>query len=162
MTVFFISDLHLRHDKPFIWKERGYSNIEEHDHDLKLKWHDTISKRDVIYVLGDVAWNKEALKDFGTWRGIKYLVRGNHDRLSTHVYLNHFNQILGTIKYEAKHDSKREKFWISHVPIHPQELFGIRNIHGHLHATELDDDRYINVGVDKCNGTPIPIEEIME
>ena len=56
-----------------------------------------------------------------------------------------------------------KNFWISHCPIHQQEIRGrIANIHGHLHNAILDDIRYYDVGLDKNNFKFIAWEEIKE
>lgn len=54
-----------------------------------------------------------------------------------------------------------KNFWISHCPVHYQELRGrVGNIHGHLHFAELDDPRYFDVGLDKNNFKFVDFEDI--
>ncbi len=57
--------------------------------------------------------------------------------------------------------------WLSHAPIHPMELRGKKNIHGHCHpylmtkevyGETVVDDRYINVCVEYVGYTPIKWE----
>ena len=64
-------------------------------------------------------------------------------------------------------------FWLSHAPIHPNELRGRKNIHGHVHneavtyydeifEIEAPDPNYINVCCDVTDYKPISLEEIRE
>ena len=58
--------------------------------------------------------------------------------------------------------------WLSHAPIHPAELRGKINIHGHVHyANVLDetgklDNRYFNVSLENTGGCPIALNVIKE
>jgi calcineurin-like phosphoesterase family protein len=102
------------------------------------KWNDTIRKRDVVYVMGDAAFTQEGLSSIGTLSGRKILIRGNHDMLPTEDYLSVFSEIYGAFMYKG--------LWLTHIPIHPQELFGRTNVHGHCH-------RGGPTGVHQCGST---------
>ena len=52
---YFTSDLHIGHDKSFIWQARGFNSIEEHDTQILLRWNATVSPEDTVYILGDLA-----------------------------------------------------------------------------------------------------------
>ena len=41
-NIWITSDTHFGHDKDFIWKERGYCSIQEHDEDLIKKWNEHV------------------------------------------------------------------------------------------------------------------------
>ena len=139
MTVFFCSDLHFGHKN--IQKFRPWVESEEHHRNLiKSEWQDTVSKQDVVYVLGDACFSRETLEDFNLLPGRKILVRGNHDVLDTSEYLKTFENVYGLLKYK--------EFWLSHAPIHPQELRGKVNLHGHVHYASIPDRRYLNCCVE--------------
>lgn len=121
--VFFIGDLHFGHEN--IHKFRPFVNEYDHRHHLIETWNGTVKKRDIVYVLGDAAFTSEGLDSIGELSGRKVLVRGNHDLLPTEAYLEHFEQVWGLYKYKG--------LWLSHAPIHPQELYGRSNVHGHCH-----------------------------
>ena len=108
---------------------RGFSTVVEHDHSIVTTLGAQCNKRTVLWVLGDVAMSQEHVLLLRDIPGRKILVRGNHDIYPTSVYLMAgFEQIYGIIKY--KH------FWVTHCPIHPQELYKRdANIHGHIHYT---------------------------
>ncbi len=138
-NVWFTSDLHFGHKN--IQKFRLEVQSEE-DNRYKIidDWLNCVTKRDIVYILGDAAFTMDTVSDFGKLPGLKMLVRGNHDNLDTQVYLKYFKSVEGLLKYK--------EFWLSHAPIHPEELRGKLNLHGHVHYKSIQDLRYINVSVE--------------
>ena len=52
--IYFTSDLHLDHNKDFIYKERGFDNIGSHDIAILKNWNSVVTPDDIVYVLGDL------------------------------------------------------------------------------------------------------------
>lgn len=154
--IYYIADLHFGHANilSFSPEYRGGSNIDEHDEWLIQQWNSVVRKRDSVYVLGDVAFSREGLAKCGRLAGDKKLIMGNHDKYPAASYLDYFRGLSGVMKHRG--------FWLSHAPIHPEELRGIRNIHGHVHSKTIDDHRYINVSVEAVGGLPLCLDEILE
>lgn len=154
--VFFISDLHFNHLNMAL--KRGFNNIEDHDNLIIQNWNNTITKQDVVYILGDLTLEKTDLSIIKKLNGNKNLILGNHDCASISEYLKYFNKVFGIKKYKG--------YWLSHCPIHPSELRGKKNIHGHIHDLNITlddetlDDRYINVSCEQINYTPILFEKL--
>lgn len=139
MSVWFCSDLHFGHKN--IHNYRKFTNSEAHNRQMiKDDWNVLVSKRDDVYVLGDAVFTMETIKDIHELPGRKFLVRGNHDTLDTSAYLKVFAQVYGLLKYK--------EFWLSHAPIHPQELRGRINLHGHVHYNSVKDSNYFNCCVE--------------
>ena len=135
MSVYFTSDLHFGHVN--IHKFRPNFTSDQHHQEAVVKeWQSKITKRDVVYVLGDAAFTMEGINTFANLPGRKYLIRGNHDLCDTSAYLKVFDEVYGLIKYK--------EFWLSHAPIHPDELRNKVNLHGHVHFSTLKDTRYFN------------------
>lgn len=161
-VVYLISDTHFGHRN--IPKYRPeFSNVLEHDEFIFNRIMDTVTKRDTLWILGDIAFTMEAFN--------KYIVPiadrvsvirgclGNHDNErveapSIQTYLNAGFDLHGITKY--KHA------WISHAPIHPAELRGKVNIHGHVHGQSIMDPKYVNVSCEAVDYTPISYQSIME
>ena len=136
-NVWFCSDLHFGHEG--IGKFRESLGIKDEQHNrstIKDDWKELVHKKDIVYILGDAAFTIETIKDFAELPGTKYLIRGNHDKLNTSVYLKYFKEVYGLLKYK--------EFWLSHAPIHPYELRGKINLHGHVHFATLIHNRYVN------------------
>jgi calcineurin-like phosphoesterase family protein len=174
-NVYFISDLHLGHEGALKWARdfREGKDIHEHDQILMDKINSVVTKRDTLYVLGDVTFRNNHLFYMHQIPCRMILVRGNHDNLSTKEYLSVFDEVHGLIKYKG--------FWLSHAPIHPHELRGSKNIHGHVHihgvmnkprqgtdvlppeiARDMWDRNYISVCAEAYNGYPIPFQDIID
>lgn len=154
-NIWFTSDLHLGDDGAA--KHRGFSNVVEHDWTIIANLHSVVGKKDKLFILGDVCRNNQSLKLLNEIPGIKELIIGNHDTLSTKEYLKYFTKVHGFRRYKG--------FWISHCPIHPQELFRCTgNIHGHIHnnaATKNIGYPYFNVNTDVNNLCPVNYDTIV-
>lgn len=153
--VYFISDLHFGHKNMAL--KRGFSSEEKHDLLIIENWNKVVTKRDVVYVLGDITFEKSGkyplLKKLN---GLIKVVLGNHDRASDIAELSKFvNSVCGAVKYKG--------FILTHIPIHRSEVNRFRgNIHGHTHEIVIDDKRYLNVSCEQVNFTPILFEKLIE
>ena len=100
MTTYFISDIHLGHNKDFIYKTRGFDSIENHDSHFMKMWADTITYDDDVCLVGDfmMGGNKlsRALDFFRRmpFQAINWYL-GNHDpKYSKFVELEQFKPIV--------------------------------------------------------------------
>lgn len=164
-NVFFISDLHLGHRNilKFSGDYRDGDTTEQHDEILIHKINTRVQKNDKLFILGDVVWKGHDLSVLNRIRGQKELIIGNHDTYNITEYQKYFAKIHGFRKFNG--------FWLSHSPIHPDELRGRKNIHGHVHHNYImkkflgypyaRDERYIPVTVEALGGYPISYEELL-
>ena len=99
----------------------------------------------------------------GRLNGTKKVILGNHDDMPIEAYRQYFQVMRGMFRYKG--------IWLSHPPIHPTELRGKKNIHGHTHSIEMMngnnvDERYLNVCVEanlKYHGSPaVEYSELMK
>ena len=150
-NVYFISDLHFGHDRITSFRPDFGSCSEEHDSILIDRINSKVGKRDKLYILGDIAFNKRGVEQFKR-------IQSRHVEA---IWGNHCDIKRLAPLVEKWHAFKEYKeFWLSHCPIHPNELRGRVNIHGHVHNKTIDDERYISVCVEACNGYPLSIDEI--
>lgn len=157
-----ISDLHLGHKNILKYSGplRGGTTPEEHDRWIVEQWNSVVKKSDLVYLLGDVAMNKESLHLVKRLKGQKVLIRGNHDIEPAKIYLEYFTNVHGLYSHKGT-------FWLSHAPIHPAELRGRINIHGHVHQKSIlldnqPDLRYINACVEMTYGIPQDLDALLE
>lgn len=152
-NIWFTSDWHLGH-KGILKYRTGFKTPEEHNQTFVDSFNKVVHKRDTVYFLGDIVFEPEYLQTIRELKACKkVLVLGNHDYLKAEEYLTVFDEVLGFKGYK--------NFWISHCPIHPQELRGrVGNIHGHLHGSILDDSRYFDVSPEKHNFELVNLEKI--
>lgn len=150
MSVYFCGDPHLGHRN--IAKFRHFVDSTEHNTKLFLdSWRKSIKKNDIVYFMGDAAFDKESLDLIGNLYARKILIKGNHDDMVlTSDQGKVFHEIHGMLKYKG--------MWLTHCPIHPDEMRGRKaNIHGHVHNKSImkgwgpwkrPDRKYINTCVD--------------
>lgn len=150
--VYFVGDLHFGHNNIHKFRsELGLSSEEEHREFIIDRWNSVVGKRDVVWMLGDIVFKHELIPELDRLKGQKFMVLGNHDLDGQH-YRHHVNKVGGLVKYKG--------FWLSHAPIHPDELRGKMNIHGHVHGNTLKDPRYFNASLENIGYSPVSIEEV--
>mgnify|MGYP001566113267 CR=1 FL=1 len=141
----FTSDTHFFHNKILIYDNRPYKTIEEMVECLILNWNNSVSKRDIVYHLGDFAFGNPKRWKHVTDRlnGNITLVRGNHD-LQNGATLKRlvvdgkpiFNDVVDIEEISMNYG----RVVLSHYPykdgrfpqLAPRDL-GNWQIHGHVH-----------------------------
>lgn len=136
------------------------NSVEEHDELVYNGISSYLGKRDELFLLGDVCFSINSLHYVQMLReqcaGVT-IVAGNHDfenssRPTAYMYLDIGCDIKGLVKYK--------EFWLSHAPIHPDELRGKVNIHGHVHECTVPDSRYVNTDIGLNNFNPLSLHQI--
>ena len=168
-NIFITSDLHFNHDKDFIWKKRGFSNVNEMNEAIVNNWNQTVSDDDIVYLLGDVAMGSDLqanLRLINRLKGKKYLAYGNHD---TEARLKAFktNRFFEDIQMGYRLRYKKHMFILTHYPTITANGDDLRviNLYGHTHQKDnfFEDKSYMyHVGVDSHNCTPVSLETIIK
>ena len=52
--IYLTSDLHIGHDREFIWKIRGFNSIQEMNDAYVERWNSIITDEDDVYILGGI------------------------------------------------------------------------------------------------------------
>lgn len=82
-SKFYISDLHLGHKNILAFDNRPFFSLEEMTETIISNWNSVVSKNDSVYVLGDMFWNNAEIPIvLPRLNGVKYLIKGNHDRIN--------------------------------------------------------------------------------
>ena len=55
--IYFTSDLHLCHDRGFIYEPRGFNSIEEMNNAIVENWNSIVTNEDNVFILGDLMLN---------------------------------------------------------------------------------------------------------
>ncbi len=90
--IFVTSDTHFFHDREFVWKKRGFENVDEMNEVLVENWNRVVSEKDTVYHLGDVFLGvgtdyEKAGELLYRLHGQIHLVTGNHDQEPKLAYL---------------------------------------------------------------------------
>ena len=155
--IFVISDTHFGHANIIKYCNRPFADPMEMDEKIIENWNKTVRPEDIIYHLGDVYFGK---KNPSNWNkrlnGRKRLILGNHDDGKDEVLQQMFGKILMWRMFPDL------GLLLTHVPVHYSGLeFKVsKNVHGHIHEKNIDDERYINVSVEQINYTPVHIDTL--
>ena len=156
-NVYFAADLHIGHKNIANFRTQ-FSSQEEHDAVVMDNLLSTVTKRDKLYLLGDIAFTFDALELIKKIPCQKVLVCGNHD-LERGITMKHLVDVYDEVTCLAKY----KHYWLSHCPIHPMEMRGRKgNIHGHLHYAKVPDDQYFCVSLEHTGYKPITFDEVLE
>lgn len=177
MTTFFTSDTHFGHARIIELSGRPFSSVEEMNETMVERWNAVVGTSDIVYHLGDAVMGlfEDNVKYLGQLNGTKFLVPGNHDRVSSverpsrrerfrHFYEDNgftildeqFTLSVGSEAFDVSHypfegDSHDED---RHAALRPVRQ-GRRLLHGHVHEKWKVKDDQFNVGVDVNDFTPI-------
>ena len=171
-TVWVTSDWHLGHKNVRVWREEGGGKLttlpkipqEEQEELILENYRSLVTKRDIVWFLGDIILGNGSknLELIGQLPGDKRLILGNHDTdrfakrsgMTVEKLLSVFSEVHGMKSYRYS--------WRTHAPLHPGELRGKINIHGHCHIHTINDPRYVNVCLEHTNYAPIKYQDIID
>lgn len=170
--IFFTSDLHFGHNKPFLYIPRGFNSIEEHDETIINNWNSVVDYEDDVYILGDLMLNnnEHGLKCLKRLNGHIHVILGNHDtngRVGLYEECSNIDEIVFAtqLKYNKNY------FFLCHYPVitanYDDQLPWAKhliNLHGHTHSKEkfFNNNPYMyNVTLDAHNNFPVEINEII-
>lgn len=159
MRKFFTADWHFNHNAIIKYCNRPFNNVPHMNSNLIYNINKTLSKEDILYVLGDVGWFRwtglNRLKSImHKIKGTKILILGNHDEFTPFQYVD--------AGFQSVHTSLEinEGFTLVHDPalscIDRSKWF----LCGHSHDLFKMQLNCINVGVDVWDYKPVSMEQI--
>lgn len=166
MSIFLTSDTHFYHTNIIKYCHRPFKDVDDMNEHMISRWNETITSDDVVYHLGDFAFNIHRNKLqwlFDRLNGHKILIKGNHDHKDTiklswesvfdYKEINHEGKLIVMMHYPLESWKNNSR--------------GSIHFHGHIHSRKnvmnYDDvkkrtNRY-DVGVDLNNFTPMLLEQ---
>jgi len=178
--IYFTSDTHFCHNKPFLYEPRGFKSIEEHDKTIVANWNSIVKSEDEVYLLGDVMLidNEKGIKYLKSLNGKIHLILGNHCT-DTRVELYKTCPNIVSIDYAKEIKIGKNYFWLCHYPTITANYDDDKpwakhliNLHGHTHSKEKfyhypseygEMNIYMyNVCLDAHNNKPVELKEIIE
>lgn len=146
--VYVTSDWHFGHKNVHRFRDE-FKSEEQHREFILARYRAVVRPRDTVWFLGDIVFDPDHLQAIKDLPGTKHLVLGNHDterKVDVAQLCLVFDDIHGLVSY--KHH------WLSHAPVHPDELRGRYNVHGHVHSQTLKDPRYFNACLENTDYNP--------
>jgi calcineurin-like phosphoesterase family protein len=181
--IFYTSDLHIGHR--WVTGLRGFDTTEDHDAALFDMWSSTVTDKDTVYVLGDVALSgfPYALSLLSSLPGRKHLVAGNHDPVhpmqrSAASQFARWADVFASIQPFARRRLNGHEVLLSHFPYeawgegpgrdiptrHVQYRLpdrGVPLMHGHTHGTEKAHGHELHVGLDAWGMQLVPQDTVI-
>lgn len=157
--IFFTSDLHLNHDKPFVWEKRGFKSVKEHNDAVLASINDVTTENDILINLGDFCLNSSKEDYFYFRDTIKprhYYIFGNHNSRIKHDFHNWESKIKFLGHY-VETVINNQNIVLCHYPIAVWNgaQKGVWHLCGHTHheyhdslPTTKDRGRILDVGWD--------------
>lgn len=174
--IWLTSDLHLFHNKDFIYGPRGFASIEAMNEAIERNWNDTVNNDDEVYILGDLmvggkAFNNEAgMEIVRRLKGKKRIIIGNHDT-ATRIKLYQRETSIVDIQYAMMMRYKGRSLYLSHYPTftanleHEKPKQWIINFFGHTHTKERFFNGIpfmYNVALDAHDNRPVLLDDALQ
>lgn len=171
--IYFSSDLHLNHSKPFIYEARGFEDIHEMNNTIIKNFNSIVTYEDDLYLLGDnfLGDLEDGLKLFKQLPGKIHLIWGNHCTDNRKMAMSQCHNVVEIVGFAGMLHYNKYHFYLSHFPTITTNFDDYQKplkqrtlcLAGHTHSTEkFEPCGSYNVAVDAHNCLPVSIEEIIE
>ena len=173
--ILFASDLHFGHKNIVDLCKRPFVDVDEMDAVLIERWNRKVKKNDIVYLTGDVVWDKKKVAYYmEQLSGKKILVAGNHDStwIKREECQKYFEEIVPYLEVHLN----GHPITMCHYPMlewrssreESKRKLGYL-IHGHIHNRIADEYRQLflqfnalNAGVDVNDFAPVTFDELVE
>ena len=159
MNTFFTSDQHFGHAMILEYCNRSFADLQTMNETLIERHNALVSKKDMVYHLGDFAFRgcgKDYLKRLN---GRHVLILGNHDKPNQQAGMGWQEVVqVKQVKVEG------QLIWLSHYAhlVWPQSHYGTWHLFGHTHGSVKGIGRSMDVGVDGNDFRPWSFEQIKQ
>lgn len=157
--VYVIGDMHFGHNNILKFRKE-FETVEEHDETIHNNILAVASKKNSLWLLGDCCFKPThvwRLEEYANKFGTVNITLGNHDHPEVYRVLVKYQNV------KIHGLAKKYGLWFSHAPVHPQELYRCKSVHGHVHSTTVPDtENYFNASCENIGYKPINLQEIKE
>lgn len=144
---FYISDWHYGHANCIHFDNRPFPSVEKMNAALVSRWNAAVSPGDIVYVLGDMFWRggEEATRVLQHLNGVKFLIKGNHDRCNDTAFKKQFAKVTEYLEIE----DEGRNLVLCHYPIpcFKNHFYGWYHLYGHVHSSfewnMMQHDKYL-------------------
>lgn len=176
---YIISDNHWFHGNILKFENRAFGSTHEMDEYMIDQWNSVVSKNDLVYHLGDIAFTNNfvvLMKLLHRLNGKIYLMLGNHDHSCQRkgLFPKRFKWIddklfIGDVITEKKVNisGKYEKVSMCHYPMASwnAKFHGRKSFYGHVHSQDevmQNTLNSFNVCVDVIGYKPMTFKQVID
>lgn len=171
--IWFVSDWHFAHNKPFIYEPRGFKTVEEMNETIIKNHNSVVDYDDDVYCLGDcmLSDNELGLKCIKSLKGKIHIIRGNHcTDTRIELYKTCYNVVEVLEDWACVRKFNGLRFYLCHYPTMTSNFdldkplkSRTLSLSGHTHDKGIwDAAGGYNVALDAHNCYPVEITEIIE
>ncbi|MCJ2050259.1 metallophosphoesterase [Methylobacterium sp. J-070] len=165
---FFTADSHVGHAnliREGLRTRRPFSSFEEHDEAMIAAWNAEVGPEDTVWHLGDFAYRCSEAYALSVFRRLhgrrRYLVRGNHDRISARLPWDGIFDIAQVSVPDPDTGAPVGLFLFHYAcRVWPRMHRGDIHLYGHSHGTLPGTAASTDVGVDCFDFRPVTLDEI--
>lgn len=152
MATWFTSDHHFDHKRIIELCNRPFSSVEDMNEHMIIEWNSVVSDEDIVYHLGDFSkyHQDKFLKEL---KGIKHLVRGNHDWNLSDEWAS-VNDLI-----DIRVDDKMVTLCHYAMKTWNASHYGSLHLFGHSHGKMPGTSQSCDVGVDCWGFRPISLDQ---
>lgn len=164
VKTWFTSDLHFGHKNILKLANRPFGEIEHHDETLINNFNELVDSQDVVYILGDFAWNQSYenyRKLLKSLKGQKYFILGNHDN-KQHLIRCQKDGLLVSVSESKTIQVGSDRIFLNHFPHREWAGFyhNAYHLYGHCHGSIDDYKQSTDIGVDCWEYGPVEWSEV--
>ena len=171
--IYISSDLHLNHNRDFIFKFRGFDSVYDMNEAIINNWNSIVKPEDNVYILGDLMLgdNEAGIKLIKQLKGNIHIILGNHDSDPRIELYNTCSNVVETV-YATLLKYDGYTFYLSHFPALTSNVGDkglkrrIINLCGHTHTK--DKFEHMSLGtiyhceLDAHNMKPVSIDTVIK
>lgn len=132
--IYYIADWHYNHKNIIDIDDRPFADVHNMNRTLVQNWQDTVTKSDLVYILGDMFWGSEtrAIPVLDQLPGEKVLIKGNHDAAKDPAFRARFLDIQDYMEIQ---DGDRHVVLCHYpMPCFKNHYYGWYHLYGHVHS----------------------------
>ena len=174
-NIWLSSDYHFQHNREFIYKPRGFENVDKMNETIIANHNDVVCENDDIYLLGDLMLGgpdkmETGLEMIRALKGRLHLVRGNHD---TDKRWEAYSKLPNVVEQQNAIylNYRKYHFYMTHYPsitsnLEKEDLHQCTiNLYGHTHQQTSNfymEIPYIyHVGLDSHKNCLVSLDKII-
>lgn len=161
MSTYFSSDFHLGHANVIKYDKRPYKTVAEMNDSIITNHNAIVKPEDTFYFLGDLCFDNRADEHLSRLNGIKYFIKGNHDRGEIRRAYTRHGTFLGDYA-EVEVEGKRITLCHYALRVWNKSHRGSWSLYGHSHGSLPDDPHSLSFDVGTmCHGyKPLSLAEV--
>jgi len=160
-NIWFTSDWHINHAKIIDYCNRPFEEVEEMDESIMENFDSLVSKNDIVFFLGDIAFGEDMAKhilNLITKKAEVHFILGNHDMR----YINTISSVANSVNTLLDIQIDDQPITLCHYPMRTwhKSHFDSIQLFGHVHGRLQPKGKQWDVGVDNNRFLPVSYETI--